>query len=142
MRNDRPNAEGSWLFVIFRGWLSSRADSLGTVTNTFDANGNVLTVREGAATITRQYDALNRVTNFINAAGASIRYTYDAASNLTSLRYPDGKTVTYAYDAHNRLSSVTDWASRQTTFSCDLNGRLTRMDRPNGARRELSYDAA
>ncbi len=102
----------------------------------------MLTVKEGAATITRHYDALNRVTNYINAAGQSIRYTYDAASNLTSLRYPDGKTVTYAYDAHNRLSTVTDWASRVTSFTYGLNGRLTRMDRPNGTRRELSYDGA
>ncbi|MCC6226728.1 MAG: hypothetical protein IT195_10025, partial [Microthrixaceae bacterium] len=90
-----PSTQSATLLYNSRGWLSSRADSLGTVTNTFDANGNVLTVKEGAATITRQYDALNRVTNYVNAAGQSIRYTYDAASNLTSLRYPDGKTVTY-----------------------------------------------
>lgn len=41
------------------------------MTNTFNANGNVLTVKEGAAAITRQDDALNRVTNYINAAGSS-----------------------------------------------------------------------
>ncbi|HCF49433.1 MAG TPA: hypothetical protein DER60_04075, partial [Syntrophomonas sp.] len=41
----------------------SMTDPDGTITYTYDGNGNLLTVTDTQGTITRQYDALNRVTS-------------------------------------------------------------------------------
>ena len=107
-----------------------------------DANGNVLTVTEGASVITRTFDQQDRVKSYVNAAGETIGYRYDADGNLKVLTYPDGKTVTYGYDENDRLTSVTDWAGRLTLFTWDNAGRLMQVNRANGTKRVMSYDAA
>ncbi|MEA3212918.1 MAG: hypothetical protein QOE70_5975 [Chthoniobacter sp.] len=131
-----------------RGRISSKTGLTGggatafTNTFTYDGNSNLLTVTEGTRTLTRTYDALNRVATYRNADNEQLGYSYDANGNLTVLTYPDGKTVTYAYDDRDRLISVKDWANRVTTFAWDANSRLIQLTRPNGTRRSVEYDAA
>jgi RHS repeat-associated protein len=110
-------------------------------TYAYDDNGNVTTVREGGQTqLRRTFDALNRVTSFIDAHGDTIRYAYDENGNLSELTYPDGKVVGYHYDAANRLIEVVDWAGRSTTFGYDANSRLTAIVFPNRTSRTMAYD--
>ena len=49
------------------GFKTSRTTPEGTTSYTYDENGNLLTVTKGTDTITRVYDALNRVTSYTNA---------------------------------------------------------------------------
>jgi RHS repeat-associated protein len=107
-----------------------------------DANGNVLTVTEGANVLTRTYDQRDRVLSYANAQSETIGYRYDASGNLVQLIYPGNKTVAYAYDSRERLSTITDWSSRVTTLVWDDAGRLLKVTRPNGTYREHQYDAA
>ena len=58
----------------------------GSVSYTYDANGNVLTVTDSHGTITRTYDALNRVTSYKDTFGKVIGYEYDAVGNLSNRR--------------------------------------------------------
>ena len=58
----------------------------GSVSYTYDANGNVLTVTDSHGTITRTYDALNRVTSYTDTFGKVIGYEYDAVGNLSNRR--------------------------------------------------------
>ena len=44
---------------------------------TYDAVGNVLTVTDQSGTISRKYDALNRVTEYTDYKGNTIKYAYD-----------------------------------------------------------------
>ena len=44
----------------------------GTVSYTYDANGNVLTVTDSHGIITRTYDALNRVSSYTDTYGKVI----------------------------------------------------------------------
>jgi len=112
------------------------------VTYTHDANGNVLTVSEGANVLTRTFDQRDRVLSHTNAQSEQTGYRYDASGNLVQLIYPGGKTVTYGYDARERLTTITDWSSRVTTLTWDDAGRLLKVTRPNGTYRDYQYDAA
>ena len=47
-----------------------------------DANGNVLTVNDSHGTITRTYDALNRVSSYTDTYGKVIRYEYDGEERI------------------------------------------------------------
>jgi len=114
----------------------------GDTTYSYGNNGNLLAISDSSGTISRSYDALNRVTSYQDVNGNTIRYQYDAVGNLTGLIYPDGKTVYYSYDAVNRLTRVRDWAGRETSYSYDANGRLVKTVRPDGSIETRSYDAA
>lgn len=111
-----------------------------SVSYTYDANGNVLTVTDNNGTITREYDALNRVTKYTDTYGKSICYEYDAVGNLTRMVYPDNTVVTYTYDANNNLVSVTDWANRVTAYTYDVNNRVIGVTKPDGSVTATTYD--
>lgn len=112
----------------------------GTVSYTYDANGNVLTVNDSHGTITRTYDALNRVLSYTDTYSKVIRYEYDAVGNLYKLIYPDNTAVTYAYDANHNLISVTDWANRVTHYTYDENNRVISVTKPDGSVTTTDYD--
>ncbi len=124
------------------GRLATLISPEDTTTYTHDANSNILTVTDSTRTVTREYDALNRLTKYIDTQGNTILYSYDAVGNLVTITYPDGKQVTYGYDAANRLVSVTDWMGRVTTYDYDANGRLIKTTRPNGTVLTRMYNEA
>ena len=148
------------------GRVTKQADEAGTITYTYDANGNVLTVSEvpkasekeqstedgedsensqssvSANTITRTYDALNRVKTYTDAKGNTIGYEYDEFGNLTKLTYPDGKAVTYTYDKNGNRLTATDWNNRTTAYAYDKNGRLIKTTRADGSVENRTYDDA
>ncbi len=111
-----------------------------SVSYTYDENGNVLTVRDKNGTVTREYDALNRVTKYTDTFGNTVEYRYDSLGNLIALIYPDETSVVYAYDANNNLVKVTDWAGRVTTYSYDENNRVIGSSKPDGTTTTTSYD--
>ena len=111
-----------------------------SVSYTYDANGNVLTVTDSNGTIEREYNALNRITKYTDTFGKSICYEYDAVGNLTRLVYPDNTSVSYTYDANNNLVSVTDWANRVTTYTYDVNNRVVGVTKPDGSVTTTVYD--
>jgi RHS repeat-associated protein len=122
--------------------LQQMTDPVGTVSHAYDTKARLDTVTQGAAVIDRDYDALNRLTKFTDAAGNVIEYTYDGAGHLKTLKYPGNKTVTYTYDTADRLDFVTDWANRVTDFQYDQNSRLSKIVFPNLTQRNLTYDNA
>jgi len=124
------------------GRLTRWTDPDGSVAYTYDPNGNVLTVKDDKGTISRQYDKLNRVTQYTDTQGNTLKYAFDAVGNLITLTYPDGKQVHYEYDAADQLITVTDWANRVTRYDYDKNGRLISIVRPNGTQQTRVYDIA
>jgi len=97
---------------------------------------------QGNTTITRGFDALNRVTSYNDGRGHVIGHTYDANGNLRNLTYEPGKTVTYGYDSRNRVVTITDWTGRTTALDYDGAGRLKTTTRPNGTVRTNTWDLA
>ena len=134
------------------GRVIKQKDEAGEISYTYDANGNCLIISETVSesgvqsvsvnTITRTYDALNRVTSQTDADGNHIGYAYDMQGNLSVLTYPDGKELEYSYDKNGNVILVTDWENRETSFSYDKNGRLVRTERADGSTESRSYDKA
>lgn len=139
------------------GRLSSVAYADGTTTETvnftlYDNNGNLKTVTEGAKTLHRTYDNLDRVKSFTDANGQQVQYRYYPSGALKMLIYPGGNETTtghveYTYYQTGRLKEVIDRLDapgtvRTTTYYWNNDGRLARVVRPNGTERRINYDAA
>ena len=101
----------------------------------------VFTITDRNGTITRTYDALNRVTSYTDTYNKTIGYEYDQVGNLTKITYPDNTAVTYAYDANRNLIRVTDWANRVTTYTYDENNRVVGVTKPDGSTTTTTYDS-
>ncbi len=126
-----------------------QTDEAGIIAYTYDANGNKLKVTEtvsgktvSANTITRTYDALNRVTSYTDAEGNTIKYNYDEFGNIISVIYPGSQKVDYTYDKNGNILTVTDWNDRVISYSYDKNGRLIKTVRPDGSKETRTYDKA
>ena len=90
------------------GNLTSKVTPFGTLSYTFDAGGNLLTLKSsnsGGASDTYTYDQLNRLSTVTDASGATA-YSYDAVGNLQNYTYPNGVTSAYSYDTLNRLTQM------------------------------------
>ena len=137
-----PGGQQAVLTYEGMGRIKTQADAVGTITWTYDNEGNPTNIAQGSANIARAYDNVGRMLSCTDASGNTVSYTYDSEGNTAKITYPGNKTVTYTYDGSNRLKTVTDWASRLTTYTYDAAGRLTQVDRPNGTRQRLQYDNA
>ncbi|MDQ8205894.1 RHS repeat-associated core domain-containing protein [Coraliomargarita sp. SDUM461003] len=147
----------SYAYDPTSGRLSSIAYSNGAVTETvnfseYDGNGNIEEISEGADTIQRDYDALNRVVEYTDVNGNSIGYRYYDSGNIAKIIYPGGSEsgvghVEYTYWKTGRLKQVIDKldsvsSPRITQLYWHADGRLDRLVRPNGTERQIQYDAA
>lgn len=104
------------------------SDSTGTVTDTYDASGHLLTEASAPGTVTNTYDQLGRLTSTVNTAGGgTIGYGYDKASNQTSMTTSYG-TWTNTFDASGVLL-VTKYPKGTgfnfTDYATDNQGRRT-----------------
>jgi RHS repeat-associated protein len=91
-----------------RNRLTSKAAPAGTLNYTYDAAGDLLSLKSsntGGTSDTYTYDALNRLSTVTDASGATT-YVYDAVGNLQSFAYPNGVTHAYTYDPLNRLTQM------------------------------------
>lgn len=112
-----------------------------TVTYTWDA-GNRLTqvVDTQDGTITRGYDALDRLTSETGPRGG-VSYAYDANGRRTRLSIPGQADITYAYDDANRLTGITQ-GTTQVGFVYDAAGRRATLNLPGGIVAAYAYDDA
>jgi RHS repeat-associated protein len=115
-------------------WTPAKGNTL----YSYDAVGNLTLVNyTNSPDITLSYDALNRLTNMVDAVGTS-RYTYTAWGALLSEDGPwADDTVTYAYTTNRLRSKLTlaqpnasDWVQ---TYAYDKANRLTNTTSPAGA---------
>lgn len=106
----------------------SFSDSTPTVTNTYDASGNLTQQVSGGGTITNTYDALNHLLTTGNTAGGgTITYGYDKAGNQTSLT-DGGGTTTNGFDNSGVVTRTTypkGSGTAFTNFATNSNGQRT-----------------
>ena len=118
----------------------------------YDNNGNLEALNEGADTISRTYDNLNRVKSYTDINGNTIGYRYCDSGKIAKIIYPGGTEsgvghVEYTYWKTGRLKEVIDKldsvsSPRITTNYWNNDGRLDRIERPNGTVRRIKYDLA
>ncbi len=110
-----------------------------TVSYTFDANSNRLTLVDPTGTTGFTYDSVDRLTRVAYPDTRSVQYSYDKAGNRTSLTYPGGTaTLGYTYDAANRLTQITQ-GTLSWTFGYDGAGNRTQLTQPNGTTTGYAY---
>lgn len=119
------------------------------ITNHFDANGNLVSstlngtngIPSGGGNVllssnTAQYDALDRLTNCIDAVVdaqgnvvTSAQTSVALADNgeTTAFTDADGHTTTYAYDTVSRLSSETDPKGNSTSYTYDPDSNIAAL---------------
>ena len=116
--------------------LTSKATPQGTLSYTYDPNGNVLSVRSSNANgvaLDYRYDALNRldqVTDTRLSPGVTSS-GYDPASNLTTTTQPNGVLTTATYNDVNRLTHLASTKNGSTLTS------VAYTLRPSGLRTQI-----
>jgi RHS repeat-associated protein len=109
LRQTMGDPSGSTTYAYdTRNRLTSKVTPFGTLLYTYDAAGDLLTLKSsnsGGASDTYTYDQLNRLSTVTDAFGATT-YSYDSVGNLQNFSYPNGVTHAYSYDGLNRLTQV------------------------------------
>ena len=111
----------SWVYGA-DGERTSMKDATGTTSYTYDADGQVLTVKNGAA--------------------QTVKYAYDKTGDVTTLTYPSTKAVTYAFDKAEEMTSVTDWSGNKTSFTWSADGMRASQVGADGVTDTRTYDKA
>jgi RHS repeat-associated protein len=135
-----------------RDRLLQKATPEGTLTYTYDAAGNLLTLRSSntnGASVDYAYDALNRpstVTDQRLASGSNTTtYAYDPVGNLQTYVYPNGVRTTHTYNPLNRLTNLAIDKSgsglAQYAYTLGATGNRTAVAELGGRQVNYTYDA-
>jgi RHS repeat-associated protein len=104
------------------GKLISVTDSGGTLTYTYNSQGNLILVKNGNTTLaTNEYDEYKRQTKLIDISGGTISYIYDALGQLATQVDAKSQTTTFTYDVLGRITQRIG-AEGTTTYEYYLNG--------------------
>ena len=129
--------------------LETVKDGLGTITYTYDLNGNLTSVSEkeaglfgGTKIIKRTFNSLNYMTSYTDYQGREVKYAYDELGNMTALTYPGGEIVRYKYNADGSVAEMSSSSGGTFTYGYDSYGRLSRITRGDGSTETREYDAA
>jgi YD repeat-containing protein len=81
---------------------------------TYDAKGNLLSVRERSGRTTAlQYTTTGQLSKIVAPSGRSLTFAYNAQGRVSSITAPDGAVTQYAYNANGMLTTVT-WPDNTT----------------------------
>lgn len=132
-------------------WHASDGTILNSIDSTYDAAGNLISIRDVTSELQFTYDARNRVTR-VRTSGASglptsvLDYVWDAAGNRISLtdtiNGQAGATTASTYDALNRtirlVQSGTNVSNKRVDLTYNALNQLTNLGRFSDANGQSS----
>ncbi|MFY9222375.1 MAG: RHS repeat-associated core domain-containing protein [Blastocatellia bacterium] len=130
--------------------LISKQTSNGTLTYTYDAVGNLLTIQSSnteGVRVNYGYDSHNRLRTVtdLNLSVGITSYDYDLVGNLSKTTLPHGIESQYQYNALNFLTSINtkkDTASLLSfTYTLGAIGERLSVSELNGRTVQYNYDA-
>jgi len=134
-----------------RNRLTSQATPQGTLTYSYDAAGNLQTVRssnQNGVTVDYSYDEVNRLQtvkdNNLAAGSNTTSYAYDDVGNLAGYTYPNGVATAYTYNSLNRLTNLTlSKTATLASFAYTLGNAGNRLSvtEQSGRKVDYTYDA-
>ncbi|MDV2999000.1 MAG: tRNA3(Ser)-specific nuclease WapA [Chroococcopsis gigantea SAG 12.99] len=123
-------------------WLDSNGNSIYTLTNTYDANSELIAVSDPYSSYHYTYDANGRQTAVDNvgtpgAPRVLLTYNYDANGNIISvtdkINGVTGATTNYSYDVLNQITRITQTGNgvenKRVDFIYDSLERLISLNR-------------
>jgi len=145
---------------------STQLGALLPVQFTYDSNGQLSTITQGARTTTLAYDSNGFLASTTDPLKLKTGFTHDADGRLLTTTLPDGRVITLTYDANGNVTSVTppgksahDFAytavdllstytppvvqgTGATNYAYDVDRELTTVTRPDGETVNFGYDSA
>ena len=97
-----------------------------------DANGKVISATDYGGTLTYTYNSQGNLTQVKQGTTTLISNTYDAYGRQTHLTDINAGTMQYGYNALGELTSQTNALSQTTTTQYDFLGRPTTRTAPEG----------
>jgi RHS repeat-associated protein len=117
------------------GWVTNRwTPEKGNTVYTYDNVGNLKTITYPQASISYAFDALNRLTNMVDAVGTTA-FSYTPAGQLQSETGPwpcDTVAYTYAQGLLTNLNLTQPGGNWTQTYGYDVNWRLQTLTSPAG----------
>ena len=147
-RQTLADSSGNYTFTYdTRDRLATQSGPAGTLVYSYDDFGRLkstASTRASGASVTFTYDALNRLSNVVDAVAGTTTYGFDTVGNLQTLRYPNALTNSYQYDSLNRLTNLTGKSSSGTTASffyklAAAGNRTNLSENINGSSRTLAW---
>ncbi len=148
-----PNSVKTTLIYTPLGQMTGETYSGTThsVTDSYDADGDLTQMVDGTGTSTYSYDAFGDAASYENGAGESVGYVDNKLGQPTSITYPLPSGTTWdttateklIYDDTGLLKSFTDLANSKTQFAYTPDDLLQTVTFPGTIGTEsLSYDNA
>jgi RHS repeat-associated protein len=128
-----------------RDRLTKKATPFGALLYTYDAVGNLTSLRASAAdgvSVRYTYDVMNRLSEVVDerAARGTSSHDYDENGNLAGVSYPNGVRATYTYDSLNRLTGLSaDGGSTLARYAYTLGAAGNRLSLTEHGGRTVNY---
>lgn len=128
-----------------RDRLKTKATPQGTLSYTYDAAGNLASIRSsnpGGAAADYAWDKRNRLASVTDSSGATT-YSYDNTGNLAGFLYPNGVSHAYTYNTLNRLTNLTvarGGTLAGYTYTLGPAGNRTAVTEASGRKVSYIYD--
>lgn len=140
--SDYTTNTNAWVAIAYDNHGVERgktfADGSPAVTNTLDAQGNLLTLAAGNSTWTYTYNSKHLVeSELLNVAGANfvLNPEYDSLGNLASLQYNNQLTASYAPNALGQPMQLRDgFTTLASQVQYHPDGKLKSFNYGNGLR--------
>ncbi|MEV7402350.1 DNRLRE domain-containing protein [Streptomyces sp. NPDC091267] len=124
-------------------------DKVGNLKTTEEPKGTASTTVDGDYVTTNAYDAIDQLTDAVNADGDKVSYVYDNAGNVTTVVDPKKSatpdttdfTSKTEYDLEHQPVRVTDAAGKFTQQSYDKDGLTVSATDQEGNTSTVAYDA-
>ncbi|HYE68780.1 MAG TPA: RHS repeat-associated core domain-containing protein [Anaerovoracaceae bacterium] len=136
---DRNGIHSTYKYDIHGRLLETKAGSL-TVKNTYDKNGNKLSMTDATGTTGRIYDAMNRcIVKTVPNIGATV-FDYDVLTELGAYKEvttdPKGNISSKVYDELGRVIAVEEAGTIKATYVYYENGQKKSVSYPQNAAME------
>jgi RHS repeat-associated protein len=113
-----------------------------TTAFTYDANGNLATIKDPKEGLTRfvDYDAMGNPHGLIDARGNEWRFEYDVMGRLTAQSDPLGNRTAYEYDGANNRTAVVNAFLKRFSFEYDEHNHMIKAIDPYKRYISIAYN--
>ncbi|MBK8038222.1 MAG: hypothetical protein IPK22_13985 [Verrucomicrobiaceae bacterium] len=115
-----------------------------SVSYTYDANLNRLSMSDRRGSSSYAYDFLNRLTTYtrtpLGRSALTLAYTHEPAGQVKSITYPGSRLVSYTHDHLGRMKTISPWTGGSFIYTWRRDGKVDAISNPNGTSTDYQYN--